>query len=655
MHSSSFREVRFNGCCPTPILSLLESQNPSIPSSTTNISAARHNFAVATASSLNQNTRFTNHEALPSLDESFYNFTKAYPKYHQTDQADLIRAQEYSHITHNNHVCLDYNIGHGLFSHAQHQQQSHSPKAVVASSSSSPPSPHFPEPTFFDISYKSVNLVSQIQYGNQESELESKLRIRIMAFMNISPVDYTMVFTANQSSALKLLADCYPFQSNQNLLTVYDYESEAVEMMTQSSKKKGARVMSAEFSWPNLSLQSGKLRKMIVSRGKKTNRGLFVFPLQSRVTGSSYSYQWMNMAQGNGWHVLLDACALGPKDMDTLGLSIFKPDFLTCSFYKVFGENPSGFGCLFVKKSSASILKDSTNATSIGIVSLAPSSRTFQFPEEQANTDTEIEQKAKFELPKDDLDVPVQHSFSGPLSVEQKSGETSKSHEIEEVPVMRKVLSFSEVIELKTPFESARSKYSEGSVNWSSEIECRGLDHADSLGLILISSRARYLINWLVNALLSLQHPHTENGQPLRLVRIYGPKIKFNRGPAVAFNVFDWKGEKIDPTLVQKLADRKNISLSHGFLHHIWFSDKYEEEREKILETTRTEVEGIVLGKKRDKRHFQIPVVTAALGFLTNFEDTYRLWAFVSQFLDADFVEKERWRYTALNQKTVEV
>lgn len=633
MHSSSFREARFSGCCPTPILGLLESQTPSNPPNpTANISTARYNFAVATASSLNQNTQFTNHEALPSLDESFYNFTKAYPKYNQTNQADQIREQEYYHLTHNNHVCLDY-IGHGLFSHAQHQhqqQQSHSPKAAVASSSSSP---HFPEPiTFFDISYKSVNLISQILHGSQESELESKLRIRIMAFMNISPVDYTMVFTANQSSSLKLLADCYPFQSNQNLLTVYDYENEAVEMMTQSSKKKGARVMSAEFSWPNLRIQSGKLKKMIMSRGKKRNKGLFVFPLQSRMTGSCYSYQWMSMAQENGWHVLLDACALGPKDMDTLGLSLFKPDFLICSFYKVFGENPSGFGCLFVKKSSASVLKDSTNATNIGIVSLVPSSRTFQFPEEQAITDME-----------DDLDV--RHSFSGPLSVQPRSGE------IEEVSVKRRSLSFSQVIELATPFESARSKYSEGSVNWSSEIECRGLDHADSLGLILISSRARYLINWLVNALLSLQHPHTENGQPLPLVRMYGPKIMFDRGPAVAFNVFDWKGEKIDPTLVQKLADRKNISLSHGFLQNIWFS----EEREKILETRRTEVNEGIVSKKRDKHQFQVPVVTAALGFLTNFQDTYRLWAFVSQFLDADFVEKERWRYIAIDQKTVEV
>jgi hypothetical protein len=50
-----------------------------------------------------------------------------------------------------------------------------------------------------------------------------------------------------------------------------------------------------------------------------------------------------------------------------------------------------------------------------------------------------------------------------------------------------------------------------------------------------------------------------------------------------------------------------------------------------------------------------IHVVSASLGFLSNFQDAYRLWAFVAKFLDADFVEKERWRYTALNQKTVEV
>lgn len=357
------------------------------------------------------------------------------------------------------------------------------------------------------------------------------------------------------------------------------------------------------------------------------------------------------MAQENGWHVLLDACALGPKDMETLGLSLFRPDFLICSFFKVFGKNPSGFGCLFVKKSSASILKDSTTAVSVGIVSLLPATRRSQFPDESATTDIETEQTSKLKLHKDEL--AAASSSSGPLPVQKISNETLESYEISDVNFKQKGSSSSEIVELEMPLDIPQSLNKDTSVNGYSQIECRGLDHADSLGLILISLRARFLINWLVNALMSLRHPHSENGLPL--VRIYGPNVAFDRGPAVAFNVFDWKGEKVEPTLVQKLADRSNISLSHGFLQHIWFSDKYEEEKEKILELRTIGVEGTLGNKKRDKSSSGISVVSAALGLLTNFEDVYNLWAFVSRFLDADFVEKERWRYVALNQKTVEV
>ncbi|MBA0881938.1 hypothetical protein Goshw_020621 [Gossypium schwendimanii] len=64
--------------------------------------------------------------------------------------------------------------------------------------------------------------------------------------------------------------------------------------------------------------------------------GLFIIPLQSKVTGSRYSSTWMSLAKENGWHVLLDATALGAKEMEILGLSLFDLDFLICSFFKVF-------------------------------------------------------------------------------------------------------------------------------------------------------------------------------------------------------------------------------------------------------------------------------------------------------------------------------
>ncbi|XP_049376929.1 molybdenum cofactor sulfurase-like [Solanum stenotomum] len=575
-------------------------------------------FIDAVASSIQPNSQFTNHECLPSCAELFSNLQEVYPHYSQTNLADEIRANEYYHLTLSKHVCFDY-IGNGLFSYYQQQNmiKSHPIHNSIASSSSAPPPP---PPThnepFFNISYKSVSLTTQLLYGGQESDIERKMRKRIMKYMNLSNHDYSMVFTANQSSAFKLLADSYPFESNPNLLTVYDHENEAVEGMIDNAKKKGAKVVSAEFSWPNLRINSRKLRKTL---SVKKKQGLFVFPLQSKVTGTRYSYQWMNIAQENGWHVVFEASALGPKDMETLGLSIFQPDFLICNFYKVFGENPSGFCGLFVKNSTISQLNKSS--TSLGIIRLVP-----------------VDAKS------------FEHKNDSSSSISSEYNQENSVSEFEEMSDQ----------EPKTLFEILNwgNKSNEKTLSTTTtSLECRGLDHADKLGLILTSNRARYLINWLINALTRLQHPHTEDiHHPL--VKIYGSKIHFNRGPAVAFNVFDWKGQKIDPTLVQKLADRHNISLSCAFLKHIWFSKMYDDEKNTILESCDGDNYNNNKKKKKKKKEklsFGVSVISVSIGMMTNFEDLYKLWSFIARFLDADFVEKEKWRYKALNQTTIEV
>ncbi|XAR66194.1 Molybdenum cofactor sulfurtransferase [Bertholletia excelsa] len=630
-------QVCFHGCCPSPFIGLPETQKTmSKPRSTS--STCRRNFIETTSSSFFPNTQFTNPESLPSLQESFTQFSKAYPQYSETARADQIRAQEYYHLSVSNHICLDY-IGIGLFSHLQLQNQYSS---IIPSASTSSPPPQYSDFPFFGICYKSVNLKSQLLHGGQGSELESSLKKKIMDFFNISENDYCMVFTANRSSAFKLLAESYPFQSSKNLLTVYDYQSEAVESMVNISEKKGAQIMSAEFTWPRLRIHSAKLRNMIVRKKKiKKTKGLFVFPLQSRVTGTSYSYQWMSMARENGWHVLLDACALGPKDMDSFGLSLIRPDFLICSFYKVFGENPTGFACLFVKRSTISVLEASTGT---GIISLVPAKKLLSLPEDSFGSDTELETPSS--LGNQEPESSALNTSIIPIS--SQSVQNGNSEHVETSDIHK---SEHEMPETSQSGQLVTQEKARKGTTCNSEIECRCLDQVDSLGLALISRRSRFLINWLVNALMKLQHPNAEQRTPL--VRIYGPRIKFDRGAALAFNVYDWKGEKIEPILVQKLADRSNISLSYGFLHQIWFPDKYERERDIVMERKKTE-EKEKAGSKRTKAN-HIRVVTIALGFLATFEDIYRLWVFVAQFLDADFVEKERWRYTALNQRTVEV
>ncbi|KAH6818187.1 hypothetical protein C2S51_001790 [Perilla frutescens var. frutescens] len=590
MQSNCIREASkacFNSCCANP----LHSSSPPAAA------APRRDFVAAILSTIHPNTNFTNHESLPSSSELLSSLKNAVPNYLNTVLADNIRAQDYYHLNLSNHVCLDY-IGHGLFSYAQKQ-------------TSQP---------FFDFTYTSVSFTSYLLYGGggeeSSSEFEARVKRRILNYMNLLEEDYSLVFTANQSSAFKLLADSYPFQSHQNLLTVYDYDSEAVQLMIDTAANRGGRTHSAAFSWPTLRVNSRKLRKIVVNKNKPKNRGLFVFPLQSRMTGARYSYQWMNLARENGWHVLLDASALAAKEMETLGLSLFQPDFLICSFFKIFGENPSGFCCLLVKKSSVQILNQSS--TGIGIVSLVPAAKNIN---NSAIDEAEL----------------LQTTPSCSYKVSSPSSSSSPSPSSEIVEVMKNQKNLDQSINNKKKKKSSHIPNDVGEV-----FEFRGLDHADTLGLILISSRLRYLVNWLVNALLSLRHPHSGNGLPL--IMLCGPRVRLDRGPALSFNIYDWKGERVEPGLVQKLADRHNISLSIGFLKNICFSEGFEEDKERLRKMNKS---------KRDS--CGVGVVSASLGMLSNFEDVYRIWAFISRFLDADFVEKEKWRYTALNQTTVEV
>lgn len=82
------------------------------------------------------------------------------------------------------------------------------------------------------------------------------------------------------------------------------------------------------------------------------------------------------------------------------------------------------------------------------------------------------------------------------------------------------------------------------------EIICRHLDHVDMLGLSKTTLRLRYLINWLVTSLLQLRFPGSDKSMGAPLVQIYGPKIKYERGAAVAFNVTNSNGGVINPEIV---------------------------------------------------------------------------------------------------------
>jgi selenocysteine lyase/cysteine desulfurase len=82
--------------------------------------------------------------------------------------------------------------------------------------------------------------------------------------------------------------------------------------------------------------------------------GLFAYPAQSNFSGVQHPLEWIALAQARGWDVLLDAAAYVPTNV--LDLSQWHPDFVSLSFYKIFGY-PTGIGCLLARKEKLAKLK----------------------------------------------------------------------------------------------------------------------------------------------------------------------------------------------------------------------------------------------------------------------------------------------------------
>ncbi|MBE0659418.1 MAG: aminotransferase class V-fold PLP-dependent enzyme, partial [Bryobacteraceae bacterium] len=80
--------------------------------------------------------------------------------------------------------------------------------------------------------------------------------------------------------------------------------------------------------------------------GPQGGPSLFAYPAQSNFSGVQHPLEWIGKAKELGWDVLLDAAAFVPTNR--LDLSRWKPDFVTLSFYKMFGY-PTGVGCLLAR------------------------------------------------------------------------------------------------------------------------------------------------------------------------------------------------------------------------------------------------------------------------------------------------------------------
>jgi molybdenum cofactor sulfurtransferase len=261
--------------------------------------------------------------ALLSLADAENAFRASYPDYATTHHLDELRASDYARLDHTGQVYVDY-TGGGLYAESQVR-------------------------THFDLLRTSVlgNPHSTNPTSRAMTQLVEQARAYVLEFFHASAEEYVVIFTQNASGALKLVGESYPFGPGDRYLLTFDNHN-SVNGIREFARAKGAEVIYAPVIPPDMYIDADKLMAHL-EQARPDGHNLLAYPAQSNFSGVRHALEWIERAQGNGWDVLLDAAAFVPTN--TLDLTEWHPDFVTLSFYKMFGY-PTGVGCLLARKAT---------------------------------------------------------------------------------------------------------------------------------------------------------------------------------------------------------------------------------------------------------------------------------------------------------------
>ncbi len=257
------------------------------------------------------------------LKKAYKAFQQNYPEYKKTKTIDDLRAKQYSRLDKLGQVYLDY-TGGGIYADSQLEEIG----ALLKNGNYG--NPHSKNPT---------SLASTL--------LDEQARKYVLQYFNASPDKYVVIFTQNASGAIKLVGESYPFEPNSRYLLTFDNHN-AINGIREFVRAKGAAITYVSIIAPELRIDDTQLQNQLSKHSPKGNN-LFVFPAQSNFSGVQHSLEWIEKAHAYGWDVLLDAAAFVPTNQ--LDLSVYHPEFVPLSFYKMFGF-PTGVGCLIAKKSA---------------------------------------------------------------------------------------------------------------------------------------------------------------------------------------------------------------------------------------------------------------------------------------------------------------
>ena len=202
------------------------------------------------------------------------------------------------------------------------------------------------------------NLFGNPHSASASSQLSSRriddARLQVLRFFNASPDEFNVVFVANATAAIKLVADAFRDHEG-GFRYLYHAEAHTSLVGVRELARRGTTCFDGDqavVDWQK------NLEKGISADDDVTS--LFAYPAQSNMTGRRLPLAWtqritsIRRSTGQPIFSLLDVAAhvsTSPLDLSDLSTS---PDFTTLSFYKIFGF--PDLGALIVRKSSGEML-----------------------------------------------------------------------------------------------------------------------------------------------------------------------------------------------------------------------------------------------------------------------------------------------------------
>ena len=230
------------------------------------------------------------------------------------DGLEELRATEYGRLDATGNVYLDY-TGGSLYADSQVEEHTRMLREDVFGN------PH------------SINPTSSAATARVE-----RARAAVLRFFNAPESEYVCIFTPNASGAIRLVGEAYPFA--RFLATADNHNS--VNGLREFARARGAETRYVPVEAPEL-----RVARLVDHLDEADGPSLFAFPAQSNFSGVKHPLEWIDVAHERGWDVLLDCAAFAPTSR--LDLSVWQPDFVALSFYKMFGY-PTGLGALIVRR-----------------------------------------------------------------------------------------------------------------------------------------------------------------------------------------------------------------------------------------------------------------------------------------------------------------